>query len=245
MPLNSSFEEFNRKKLLPIYSSGDKILDELLSGGFQNDLVYLLYGDRKIITDILQKTAVYSFLDKEFSKKVAYVDGNNKFNPYSISKLAASKMLSPRMVLEHILISRAFTWEQMVELLQNRICQLENVKIIMIAGITTLWPNYEQQTFEGMLQAISGIKKLILKSSPVIILTGSVNKYSEFKPKGGKYLAHFGSVLVLINNKERYIEYRLIQHPSKPEMCLIKRKPQKTKRGLRKPMKNTILDQWI
>ncbi|KKM21033.1 hypothetical protein LCGC14_1639540, partial [marine sediment metagenome] len=40
MPLNSSFEEFNKKKALPIYSSGDKTLDELLSGGFRNDLVY-------------------------------------------------------------------------------------------------------------------------------------------------------------------------------------------------------------
>ncbi len=70
MPLSSSFEEFNKKKALPIYSSGDKTLDELLSGGFRNDLVYLLYGDRKIITNILLKTAVYSFLDKDFNKKV-------------------------------------------------------------------------------------------------------------------------------------------------------------------------------
>ncbi len=245
MPLSSSFEEFNKKKALPIYSSGDKTLDELFSGGFRNDLVYLLYGDRKIITNILLKTAVYSFLDKDFNRKVAYVDVNNRFNPYNISKLAASRGLSPRMVLENILISRAFTWEQMVELLENRISQLENIKMIIIAGITTLWPNYEQQTFEGMLQAISGIKKLIFKSNPLIILTGSINKYSEFKPKGGKYLAHFGSVLVLIINKERYIEYRLIQHPSMPEKCLIKRKPIKPKRGLTKPLKNSTLDQWF
>ena len=144
------------------------------------------------------------------------------------------------MVLENILISRSFTWEQMVELLENRICQLENIKMIIIAGITTLWPNYKQQTFEGMLQAISGIKKLIFKSNPLIILTGSLNKYSEFKLKGGKYLAHFGSVLVLIINKERYIKYRLIQHPSMPEKCLIKRKPLKPKRGLTKPLKTLI-----
>ncbi len=96
-----------------------------------------------------------------------------------------------------------------------------------------------------MLQAISGIKKPIFKSNPLIILTGSLNKYSEFKPKGGKYLTHLGSVLVLIINKERYIEYRLIQHPSMPEKCLIKRKPLKPKRGLTRPMKNTRLDQWI
>ena len=43
-----------------------------------------------------------------------------------------------RMVLEHILIFRSFTWEQIVEVLQNRICQLENIKMIIIADITTL-----------------------------------------------------------------------------------------------------------
>ncbi len=94
MPLSSSFEEFNKKKLLPIYSSGDKTLDELLSGEFRKDLVYLLYGDRKIITNTLLKTAAYSFLDKNFNKKVPYVDANNRFNPYNISKLNLFKTIN-------------------------------------------------------------------------------------------------------------------------------------------------------
>ncbi len=63
MLLSTSFEEFNKKKALPIYSSGDKTLDELLPGGFRHDLVYLLYGDRKIITNILQKFAAFQVED--------------------------------------------------------------------------------------------------------------------------------------------------------------------------------------
>ena len=115
--------------MLPIYTSGDKTLDELLSGGFQKDLLYLLYGKQKIIVDILLKTAVNSFKAVDFTKRVAFIDGNNRFNPYLISKLAVSERLSPRKVLENVLISRCFTWDQMVELLENRISQLENIKL--------------------------------------------------------------------------------------------------------------------
>jgi len=245
MDLISGIEELKHKQSLPYYESGDIILDELLSGGFQQDLIYLVYGDRKIIVDILLKTIVNTFKDKDFSKKVVYIDGNNRFNPYMISKLAAARRLSPRSVLESFLISRAFTFEQMVEVLENRINELDQVKMLIVSGITTLWPNYKQSTFEGLLKAIAGIKKSLLKNNPVLILTAPLNKYSEFRPKGGKYLAHFGSVLIMINNKKRFIEYSLIQHPSLPEKTVRKAKPLKLKRNLKKPLKNLTLDQFL
>lgn len=143
------------------------------------------------------------------------------------------------------MISRAFTWEQLVEVLENKISLLENVKIIMVSGITALWPNYEQITFEGLLKAVSGIKTVIFKSNPLIILTAPLHKHSRFKPKGGNILTHFGNVLILINKTERFVEYKLIQHPFQPEREIRKRLPLKPKRGLKKPLKNTTLDQWF
>jgi len=62
---------------------------------------------------------------------------------------------------------------------------------------------------------------------------------------GGNVLYHFGQVLVLIEDKKRYTEYKLIQHPSLPEKKLIKWKALKPKRGLRKPAKNSTLDSWF
>jgi len=52
-------------------------------------------------------------------------------------------------------------------------------------------------------------------------------------------------MLVLIEDKERYAEYKLIQHPSLPENALRKWKPRKPKRGLKTPMKNATLDKWF
>ncbi|HEC39126.1 MAG TPA: hypothetical protein ENI29_12875, partial [bacterium] len=126
MELNSGYHEFNAKNLIPIYSSGDKTLDLLLKGGFRQDLLYLVYGNLKIITDILLRLSVASFKKYGFEEKVVFIDGNNRFNPYRISSLAATWGLSPKKVLDHIFISRAFTYEQIVETLEYKLNELEN-----------------------------------------------------------------------------------------------------------------------
>ena len=250
MPFDSGFKVYQKNNKTPLISSGDSTLDELLGGGFHKDLVYLLYGDKKKTTNILLTTSVIS--QKSFANrglgdgiKVAFIDGNNRFNPYYVSKFAVSLNLSPRTVLENILIARAFNWDQMVELLEHRLSKLEHVKVVMVSGITTLFQSYEKQTFEDLLRAIDGIKKILERTNPLIILTAPLNEYSLFRPKGGKILSHFGNVLVLINDDERYVEYILVQHPFLPENRLLKWKPREPKRKLSNPTKNTTLDCWF
>lgn len=247
---NSGLKVYERKTRLPLVSSGDNTLDELLSGGFHRDLIYLLYGDVKITTKILLTTAVISqkaLINGGLGDgiKIAFVDGNNRFNPYNVSKFAVSQNLSPRKVLENIIIARAFTWAQMVELLENHLSKLEHVKVVLISGITRLLQDYEKQTFEDLLKAIDGIKRMLSKTNPLIVITSPLNEYSLFKPKGGKILSHFGNVLVLINDDERHVEYVLVQHPFLPENQLLKWKPRKPKRKLSNPTKNTTLDCWF
>ena len=249
MSFNSGFGFYKKGKKTPLISSGDTTLDELLKGGFQKDLVYLLYGDKAITTNILLTTAVIaqkSFLNGGFGgngNKIAFIDGNNRFNPYNVSKYAVTQNLSPSKTLDNILIARAFTWDQMVELLENRLAKLEHIKVVMISGITTLFQNYEKQTFEDLLRAINGIKTILSKTKPLILITAPLNEYSTFRPKGGKILAHFGSVLALINDAEKFVEYTLVQHPFLHEKRLLKWKPTQSKGKI--PLRNTTLDCWI
>jgi hypothetical protein len=237
-----------RNNRLPIISSGDTKLDELLSGGFHRDLVYLLYGDKKLTTNILLTTAVIAqkaFINGGLGEniRIAFIDGNNRFNPYNVSKFAVSQNLSPRKVLENILISRAFTWDQIVEILENRLSMLEDVKAVLISGITTMFEGYEKQTFEDLLRTIDGIKAILWKTNPLIIITAPLHEHSLFRPKGGKILSHFGNVLVMINDDERYAEYTLVQHPYLPENRLKKWKPRTSKKKV--PLKNTTIDHWF
>jgi hypothetical protein len=251
MPFKSGFNVYNKNKRIPSVSSGDSTLDEILGGeGFQKDLVYLLYGDKKKTSNVLLTTSVIaqkSFNNRGLGEdiKVAFIDANNRFNPYNVSKFAVSQNLSPRKVLENILIARAFTWDQMVELLENRLSKLEQVKVVLISGITTLFQSYEKQTFKDLLRAISGIKTILSKTKPLIVLTAPLNEYSLYRPNGGKILSHFGSVLVMINEDERYTEYVLVQHPFLPENRLLKWKPRTPKRNLSNTTKNMTLDCWF
>ncbi|MBD3197237.1 MAG: hypothetical protein GF317_19440 [Candidatus Lokiarchaeota archaeon] len=250
MEFNSGFNVYRKNNQKPPIISGDSTLDELLRGGYCKDLIYLLYGDEKKTTNVLLTTSVT--VQKAFSNgglgdgiRVAFIDGNNRFNPYNISKFAVSKRLSPRKVLENIIIARAFTWDQMVELLENRLKNLEDVKVVLISGITKLLQNYEKQTFEDILRAVNGIKTILSKTNPLIIITAPLHENSLFKPKGGKILTHFGNVLVMIRDDERYTEYSLIQHPFLPESRLRKWKPRKLKKNLGNPSKNMSLDCWM
>lgn len=248
MSYRSGYAVFKKNSHSPPISSGDKTLDELLSGGFHQDLVYLLYGDKKLTTNILLTTSV--IVQKAFNNgglgegiRVAFVDGNNRFNPYNVSKYAVSQNLSPQKVLENILISRAFTFDQIIEILENRLSMLEDVKVVLISGITTMFEGYEKQTFEELLRAIDGIKQMLWKTKPLIIITAPLHEHSLFRPKGGKILSHFGSVLVMINDDERYDEYVLVQHPYLPENRLLKWKPRTSKKKV--PLKNATIDCWI
>ncbi len=245
---DDGFKVFKRNNHLPFISSGDHTLDKLLSGGFHRDLVYLLYGDKKLTTNILLTTAVIAqkaFNNGGFGEsiRVAFIDGNNRFNPYNVSKFAVSQNLSPRKVLENILISRAFTWDQMVEILENRLSMLEDVKVVLISGITTMFESYEKQTFEDLLRTIDGIKQILCKTRPLIIITTPLHEHSLFRPKGGKILSHFGNVLVMINDNERFDEYVLVQHPYLPENRLRKWKTRTPKKKV--PLKNATIDYWF
>ncbi|MFX0177784.1 MAG: hypothetical protein ACFE85_16340, partial [Candidatus Hodarchaeota archaeon] len=170
MTFDSGLKVYRKYNDVTLVSSGDSTLDELLGGGgFHKELVYLLYGDketRKRITSILLTTAVNaqkSPFNGGFGEgiKIAFVDANNRFNPYNVGKYAVSQHLSPKQVLENILVARAFTWDQVVELLENKLSNLEHIKVVLISGITTLFQGYEKQTFEDLLKAISGIKKIL------------------------------------------------------------------------------------
>ena len=245
MLYNSGLDEHENKKELPLIPSGDAMLDDLLNGGFRKDTIYLLIGDRKLTSKALVSTSVSAFVDRNFNKFVAFVDGNNRFNPYSISKLAISRKMSPTRVLEHILISRAFTYDQMIEILEKRVTDLENVEVLLVSGITSMWPNYDQHSFEELTRAINGIKKVVEKSNPLIVITAPRNAYSKFKPVGGNSLYHFGHALVLMEQTEREVKYTLLQHPSMPEKQLRKFVPRKPKRGMRPSIYDTTLDAWI
>ncbi|MBD3215258.1 MAG: hypothetical protein GF311_21805 [Candidatus Lokiarchaeota archaeon] len=249
MDLGSGFEKFRELREEKIIPSSDIVLDNLLLGGFRKDFVHLIYGPTKITSKILLSTCVNAQIILSKNKpsnvhdiKVIYIDADNRFNPYKISKLAVKHRLSPKRALENILISRAFTWEQVVELLQNKIRELQTIDVLLVSGITSMF-EYEQVFYKGLWNALEGVNCVISEFNPYIVLTASREIYSRYKPKGGKALQHFPSIHVHISEEERKIYYSLIQHPFQAEQTLSRMKAPKRKKQT--DPRNQKLDAWL
>ncbi len=231
-------------------SSGDNTLDELLGGGFQKDLTYLLFGDKRVTSNILLKTAVKAQISLDSSNpsgktKVVFIDGNNRFNPNKVSKYAVTQKLSPTKVLENIIIACVGTYDQMIELFENRLAKLEHFKMVMVSGINILFQSSEKKTLEEQIQVIEGLNEILIKSAPIFILTHPLSKDTTFNIESDKVPFSSKFVLVLINDGERYIEYILIKHPDLPEDRRLRWKPRNPKRLTLKRTKNATIDCWF
>ena len=91
----SGLSQYRAKKKVFTVPSGDEKLDELLKGGFRQDLLYLVYGNDTRITNIMFQTAVNCYKEGNFESRVAFVVGNHRFNPYEVSKMACESNLNP------------------------------------------------------------------------------------------------------------------------------------------------------
>ena len=268
--LQTASEYFDEIKRHPPLKSGDSTLDSLLGGGFLTGPNYFLYGPKNYLSRILMQTVVNSFLPKidggRAAHHVAFIDGINRFNPYLISKLAVSKQLSPQYVLKRILVARAFTWNQMVEVLEEKLIDLQDecINLVVVSGMTTLFESISQEVphnipygkkpqlnssaFHDLKSMISGLNRIIHKTKPIIILTGPLHSKSHFKPAGGHLISHFGGVVAGLHEKERFIDYTLDQHPFYPFRQIRYWKPLLTKlKGKKRPgsFQNQTIDAFL
>lgn len=224
--IQNGLEEHRKRARLGTIQSGNAVLDQLLGGGFQPGLVHLLYGARKVVARVLQDVAVRAQLAQVDgglgATKIAYIDGENEFDPYALSYLAATLRLDPGRVLDNILLARAFNWDQIIENLAAQLDEVASVQVLVVAGLTTMIPKtLDRDTFRDLHRAIAGIKRLIKRCEPVVIISTRCHPNSNFRPLGGKILSHFASVLVHIQVADRRVEYTLLQHPARPPSRLV------------------------
>ena len=98
--------------------SGIRELDDIL-GGFKSGEITFIDGDSKLISNIPNQICVNTYCMLHSS--VVYIDGGMCADPYRISNYARKMEIDQKEVLEHILISRAFTVYQLTTLIQDRL----------------------------------------------------------------------------------------------------------------------------
>ncbi|MHA1798803.1 MAG: hypothetical protein ACTSVY_10205 [Candidatus Helarchaeota archaeon] len=230
--MHESNRKFNK------LSSGDPELDALLNGGFAAPNLYVLYGTRKLIQKILLMTIVNSQLPPNLgglakNSKVGYIDCDFSFKPFFLTRHALLLRLDPNQILENILISRAFTWENLVELLSERLENLQ-AKIIVVSGLTDFFDPTIASNFQDLLKGIGKLKEVILKKKLIGIVSTDYAANSKFKPAGGKILSHFVTSMVEIKRRSNRIEYILRKggKPKKRIKWIIEKKQFKLQKSL-------------
>jgi RecA/RadA recombinase len=223
---------------LPLLHTGNDTLDQLLDGGIQQGLVHLFYGVPRPTARLLQRIAVLAQLPPPDgglnARKVVYVDGENNFDPYYLSQLAIERRLDPRRTLQNIALARAFSWEQVVELVAEKIAApgvVEGADLVCIAGLTTMLDPKEARHYQQLHQVVAGIKQLVARrqGSVTIVASTRLHPSSAYRPLGGNVLLHFAAVLVRLDDRGKFIEYTLERHPALPPRRLLDFKPTQPK----------------
>ncbi len=231
--------ELRRRQQLPVLRTGNETLDQLLGGGVQPETTHIFYGAPRITTRLLQRLAVLAQLPGPDgglnAGRVVYVDAENNFDPYGLSQLAIERHLDPRKALQRISLARAFSWEQVVELVAEKLVAeklaapgaADGAGLVCIAGLTTMLVPTEPRHYQQLLQVIAGIKQLLARQHGQVTVVASTRLHpqSAYRPLGGNVLLHFATVLVRVEDHPKLVEYILERHPSRPPQRLLDFKP--------------------
>jgi DNA repair protein RadA len=199
-------------------------LNQIIGGGFESSLFYLLYGSSRIINSILLSMAIVAQLPTTgggLDSAVIFIDNDNIFNPYSLIRLALSVNLNPNEVLAQISVARAFIWNHLGEIVDNleALVEEQKARIVLISGLTTLFEGeFEQKKHQMLLKIANKLRTLASDYDLIVMASTRLAQGSTHKPAGGKIMSHAPHVLIRAIQQGERITFDLMKHPSYPEM---------------------------
>ncbi|WP_371804464.1 hypothetical protein [Candidatus Lokiarchaeum ossiferum] len=220
----------------PLLPTGIGPLDDLLEGGISRTMVTLLIGSAKVNAQILQQFATLAAVrlcqaNLTMQKTILYIDGANRFNPYEISRLSINQGVGAKEVLDAIMVSRAFSWSNMVQTVAENLenASAKQIDVLVISGFTKYFeemaqtpstenspPHLVMKPFEELSKMFAGLKRLQAKFNTRILLSTVPHSKSLRSPAGGTKLKHFANVILRMLPSPRGFTYYLDQHPFLP-----------------------------
>lgn len=155
--------------------------------GFQRSDLAVLFGHPvcKTLSFLLCVRSQLPYKEGGLNSKVAYVDGGNTFDPYSISAMAQEYGLDPKSALENIFISRAFTAYQLSALVFEKLedaLKRHRSKVVVVSDITGLFLDRDVPKKEGrkIFTKMTGyLSELASKRKAVIVASCFPRPYSS------------------------------------------------------------------
>lgn len=219
----------------PYLASGITPLDELLGGGFEAGLSYLLYGSPHI-TQLLLRCAANALRQVAPSRGVVIIDGAKDASPSAVlDELKATSLPgNPAVLLDYLHVARAFTTDQLLSLLTEAPCILQQTRapILFCANITNLLQQEEESAFPQShiprgetrssspfrhAQLAAQLKHLAFSQAVSVVASAETGKSHESAlPRIGDAARHAFQVHIRISQRGPVDILTLEKHPSLP-----------------------------
>jgi DNA repair protein RadA len=253
--------ELEKKKLR--CTTGSKALDNILGGGIETRAITEFggkYGSGK--TQICLMLCVTAQLKPEqggLDGSVLFFDTEGTFSPKRVYQIAAENGLDPAQALSNIILSRVYTSDHQMFLLENAFdkCAEENVKLVIVDSVISHFRGdfIGRETLADKQQKLNLYMHRLLRMAEVLNIAVVVTNQAQTepvqwagqtqpldKPAGGNILAHACNTRVWLRRaKEGKRIAKVFDSPYLPESECVFRITQKgiedAPEGEQKPQK--------
>ena len=223
-------------------TTGSKALDRLIGGGIETQAITELsgqYGTGK--TQICHTLCITAQLPKEeggLEGSALYFDTEGTFSPERIYQIAENRGLNPENALNNIIVSRVYTSDHQIFLLENafEICAENNIKLIIVDSVISHFRGEyvgrdllaeRQQKLNQYMHKLLRLAE-ILNLAVVVTNQALANPIAYYgapeNPAGGNILAHASNTRLWLRRAKGSTRVaRLIDSPYLPEgECIFK-----------------------
>ncbi|MCY3411912.1 MAG: DNA repair and recombination protein RadA [Candidatus Heimdallarchaeota archaeon] len=239
---------FETKQALPKISTMVKSLDAILQGGVEARAITELYGEFiSGKTQICLQLAVHTALPREYGgygSKVIYIDTEGSFSPERVIQICSRWSLDPKIILDNILVGRAYTTDMQIKMLNSITAQIKDhqVKLLIIDSISSNFrAEYmgkeaiydRQQKLNNHLQQLARLADI---HDLAVVITNQVMSTMEndiqLRPVGGNILAHGSTHRIQCSKSKLNSSVRFAQVVASPSLKDAKASYQITDRGI-------------
>ncbi len=209
-------------------SAGSYDLNKFLHGGYEADIVSIIYGSSGTgKTNLCLLTAVSQ---AKKGNKVIYIDTEGGFSVERVKQLSLN---NSQEVLKNIFLLKPTNFQEQKEAFKTLLKYLKKeISLIIVDGMTILYRldfaeareknNEEMQKIN--LELVSQIKTLAeiarKREIPVLITNQIYNWENESKMVGGDILKYWAKCHIELSNENGKRSAKLIKHRSLPEKTL-------------------------
>ncbi|MBD3263217.1 DNA repair and recombination protein RadB [Candidatus Woesearchaeota archaeon] len=205
-------------------SSGSKVIDELLNGGFERGVISTIFGPAGTGKSNIAMLIALKVANQ--GKKVIFIDTEGGFSAERASQLAPDKY---KALLKNIILFEPTSFDEQKKVFEklNDVVNKEKVGLIVIDSIVMLYrlqrgsDEEVSVTNKELANQLAILSSIARKKSIAVLTTNQVyadfEKPNNFHMVGGDLLKYWSKCIVKLESIERVRKASIFKHRSLPE----------------------------